>query len=376
MERADVAVVGLGAMGSMAAWRLASRGARVIGFDRYDPPHTMGSSHGQSRIIRSAYYEGPGYVPLVREAFELWRALERESDESLLTMTGALMIGPPDSELVSGSLLSAREWGLEHEVLQAADVHRRFPRYRLRDDEIAVYDIAAGFVRPEKGVAAALGRARALGAKIHTNTAVERVEPGEVHAGGKAWQVDHVITCTGAWNAAGLLPALDMPLEVTRQCMVWFRPRTPSLHTPEAAPVFVHGTTGDAIHAYGFPSVDGETVKIGVSDDDTPQLPDAIDRVVHPADLEPAVRYAGGALPDLDPEPVRSVICLQENSPDRHFVIGTLAPGLTVLGGFSGHGFKFAPVIGDVAADLALDGGTSRPIEQFAPNRLAKVRRT
>jgi len=375
MERADVAVVGLGGMGSMAAWRLASRGARVIGFDSYDPPHTMGSSHGQSRIIRSAYYEGPGYVPLVREAFELWRALERESGESLLTMTGALMIGPPDSELVSGSLLSAREWGLEHEVLQPADVHRRFPRYRLRDDEIAVYDIAAGFVRPEKGVAAALGRARALGAAIHANTAVERVEPGVVHAGGKAWQVNHVITCTGAWNAAGLLPTLDMPLEVTRQCMVWFRPRTPSLHTPEAAPVFVHGTTGDAIHAYGFPSVDGETVKIGVSDDDTPQHPDAIDRVVHPADLEPAVRYAGAALPDLEPEPVRSVICLQENSPDRHFVIGTLAPGLSVLGGFSGHGFKFAPVIGDVAADLALDGGTSRPIEQFAPNRFAKVRR-
>jgi len=374
VERFDVAVVGLGAMGSMAAWRLASRGARVIGFDRYDPPHTMGSSHGQSRIIRSAYYEGPGYVPLVRESFSLWRSLEEESGESILTLTGALMIGPPDSELVSGSLLSAREWGLEHEVLQPADVHRRFPRYRLRDDEIAVYDVAAGFVRPEKGVAAALGRARALGAQIHANTAVEGVEPGAVHAGGKAWHVNQVIVCTGAWNATGLLPALDMPLEVTRQCMVWFRPRTPALHTPQAAPVFVHGTTGDAIHAYGFPSVDGETVKIGVSDDDTPQHPDSIDRVVHPADLEPAVRYAGSALPDLDPEPARSVICLQENSPDRHFVIGTLAPGLTVLGGFSGHGFKFAPVIGDVAADLALDGGTARPIEQFAPTRFAKVR--
>ncbi len=366
---ADVAVVGLGGMGSMAAWRLAARGARVVGFDRYDPPHTMGSSHGQSRIIRSAYYEGPGYVPLVREAFELWRALERESGESILTMTGALMIGPPDSELVSGSLLSAREWGLEHEVLQPADVHRRFPRYRLRDDEIAVYDIAAGFVRPEKAVAAALGRARALGAAIHTNTAVESVEPGAVHAGGKAWRVDHVITCTGAWNATGLLPALDMPLEVTRQCMVWFRPRTPSLHTPEAAPVFVHGTSGDAIHAYGFPSVDAETVKVGVSDDDTPQHPDAIDRVVHPADTDPAVRYVGGALPDLDPEPVRSVICLQENSPDRHFVVGLLEPGITVLAGFSGHGFKFAPVIGDIGADLALVGHTARPIEQFEPHR-------
>lgn len=370
----DVAIVGLGAMGSMTAWRLASRGAKVIGFDRYEPPHTMGSSHGQSRIIRSAYYEGPGYVPLVRESFELWRALERESGESILTMTGALMIGPPDSELVAGSLLSARQWELEHEVLQPADVHRRFPRYRLRDGEIAVYDIAAGFVRPEPAVAAALARARALGAEIHTGVTVDRVEPGLVQIGRKNLRVGHVIACAGAWNATGLLPQLDMPLEVTRQCMVWFRPRTPSLHTPEAAPVFVHGTSGDAIHAYGFPSVDGETVKIGVSGGEA-QHPDAIDHVVHRADMEPAVRYAAVALPDLDPEPVRSVICLQENSPDRHFVIGTLAPGLSVLAGFSGHGFKFASVIGDVAADLALDGGTARPIEQFVPTRFAKARR-
>lgn len=366
MERFDVAVVGLGAMGSMAAWRLAARGASVVGFDRYEPPHTMGSSHGQSRIIRSAYYEGPGYVPLVRESFELWRALERESGEAILTMTGALMIGPPDSELVAGSLLSAREWGLEHEVLTPADVRRRFPRYNLRDDEIAVYDVGAGFVRPEKAVAAALARARQLGAEINTGVAVRDVSS----LGAK-----HVIVCAGAWNAGGLLPALDMNLEVTRQCMVWFRPRTPRLHTPEAAPVFVHGTTGDAIHAYGFPSVDGETVKIGVSGDHGPEDPDAIDRVVHDADIAPAVRYAQSALPDLDPEPARSVICLQENSPDRHFVIGTLEPGLSVLAGFSGHGFKFAPVIGDIGADLALDGGTKRPVEQFAPDRFAKARR-
>lgn len=366
-QQFDVAIVGLGAMGSMAAWRLASRGARVIGFDRFEPPHNMGSSHGQSRIIRSAYYEGPGYVPLVRESFELWRQLERESDESLLTMTGALMIGPPQSELVSGSLLSAREWGLEHEVLQPADVHRRFPRYRLRDDEIAVYDIAAGYVRPEKGVAAALDRARALGAEIHTGMAVEDLDTAR-------WRAKHVIVSAGAWNASGLLPELEMDLEVTRQCMVWFRPRTLELHTSEAAPVFVHGTHGSAIHAYGFPSVDGETVKIGVSGDHGPENPDAIDRVVHDDDLAPAVRYVQSALPDLDPTPVRSVICLQENSPDRHFVIGTLPSSVTVLAGFSGHGFKFAPVIGDVAADLALDGGTKRPIEQFAPNRFARRR--
>jgi len=374
MERFDVAIVGLGAMGSMAAWRLASRGARVIGFDRYDPPHAMGSSHGQSRIIRSAYYEGQGYVPLVREAFGLWRTLEAESGESILTMTGALMIGPPESELVEGSLLSARKWGLSHAELSPADVHKRYPRYRLRDDEIAVYDAVAGFVRPELAVAAALKLARALGAEIHTGEAVDRVERGAVRAGSKTWYSEHVIVCAGAWNATGLLPQLDLHLEVTRQCMVWFRPRTPSLHTPEAAPVFVHGTTGDAIHAYGFPSVDGATVKIGVSSESAPLHPDRIDRTVRPKDLAEAARYVKMALPDLDPTPVKSVVCLQENSPDRHFVVGPLQPGITVLAGFSGHGFKFAPVIGDIAADLALEGHTARPIEQFEPHRFAKAR--
>jgi len=376
MERFDVAIVGLGAMGSMAAWRLASRGARVFGFDRYDPPHSMGSSHGQSRIIRSAYYEGPGYVPLVRESFSLWRSLEEESGESILTMTGALMIGPPDSELVAGSLLSARKWRLQHAELSPADVHKRFPRYRLRDDEIAVYDIAAGFVRPEKAVAAALARARELGAEVHTSTAVEHVQAGVVRAEGRTWQAGHIIVCAGAWNATGLAPGLDMQLEVTRQCMVWFRPRTPALHTPEAAPVFVHGTSGSAIHAYGFPSVDGETVKIGVSSESGPQHPDRIDRTVNKADLDEAALYVKMALPDLDPTPVRSVVCLQENSPDRHFVVGPLSPGITILAGFSGHGFKFAPVIGDIAADLALEGRTQRPIEEFAPHRFAKAGRT
>ena len=369
----DAAVIGLGAMGSMAAWRLASRGARVVGFDRYEPPHTFGSSHGQSRIIRSAYHEGPGYVPLVREAFELWRELERESDVSILTMTGALMIGPPASEVVSGSLLSAREWGLEHEMLRPADVQARFPRYHLRDDEMAVYDVAAGFVRPEAAVGAALNRAKALGAEIHTGSAVDGVEAGVVHVAGKTFRARHVIVCAGAWNS-NVVPQLDMPMEVTRQCMVWFRPRTPSLHTPEAAPVFVHGTHDEAMHAYGFPSVDGETVKIGVSGDGSPRHPDEIDRVVHPEDVEPAVRYVQSVLPDLDPEPVRSVICLQENSPDRHFVIGTLEPGLSVLAGFSGHGFKFASIIGDIGADLALNRGTARPIEQFDPQRFAAMR--
>ena len=377
---ADVLVVGLGAMGSMALWRLARRGARVVGFDRFEPPHALGSSHGESRIIRTAYYEGPGYVPLVREAFGLWRELEAESGDTILTMTGALMIGSPSSDVVAGALASAKEHGLEHEVLDGTQVGRRFARHRLVDDEVAVYEEAAGFVRPEAGIAAALGRARALGAGIVTGLPVEHVEPKaggvQVRAAGRTWQGRHAVVCAGAWNSAGLVDGLDMKLEVTRQCMVWFRPRTPALHSPEAAPVFVHDIGGSpALFGYGFPSVDGETVKVGVSARTAPQNPDTIDRAINKADLDTAAGYVRTALPDLDPTPVRAVVCLQENSPDRHFVVGAVAPGITVLAGFSGHGFKFAPVIGDIAADLALEGTTSRSIEPFSPQRFAhKVR--
>jgi sarcosine oxidase len=373
---ADVLVVGLGAMGSMALWRLARRGARVVGFDRFEPPHALGSSHGESRIIRTAYYEGPGYVPLVREAFGLWRELEAESGDTILTMTGALMIGSPSSDVVAGALASAKEHGLEHEVLDGTQVGRRFARHRLVDDEVAVYEEAAGFVRPEAGIAAALGRARALGAGIVTGLPVEHVEPiaggVQVRAAGRTWRGRHAVVCAGAWNSAGLVDGLDMKLEVTRQCMVWFRPRTPALHSPEAAPVFVHDIGGSpALFGYGFPSVDGETVKVGVSARTAPQDPEAIDRDIHAADLDAAADYVRSALPDLEPTPVRAVVCLQENSPDRHFVIGAVAPGVTVLAGFSGHGFKFAPVIGDIAADLALQGTTSRSIAPFSPQRFA-----
>jgi sarcosine oxidase len=373
---ADVLVVGLGAMGSMALWRLARRGASAVGFDRFEPPHALGSSHGESRIIRTAYYEGPGYVPLVREAFDLWRELEGESDVSILTMTGALMIGSPSSDVVAGALASAKEHGLDHEVLDAARVSHRFGRHRLLDHEVAVYEPAAGFVRPEAGIAAALGRARALGARTFTGQVVERVEPTpggvQVRASGRTWRARHAIVCAGAWNSAGLVDGLDVSLEVTRQCMVWFRPRTPALHTPDRAPVFVHDIAGSpALFGYGFPSVDGETVKIGVAAQTAPQDPDTIDRAIHQADLDAASDYVRTALPDLDPTPVNAVVCLQENSPDRQFVIGAVAPGVTVLAGFSGHGFKFAPVIGDIGADLALKGTTPRSIGPFSPQRFA-----
>jgi sarcosine oxidase len=373
---ADVIVVGLGAMGSMAAWRLAARGARVLGFDRFQPPHAWGSSHGETRIIRSAYYEAPEYVPLVVRAFELWRALEAESETALLTMTGALSIGRPDAEEFAGALRSAREHGLAHEVLEPGQVAQRFPRHRLRPDELALVESAAGFLRPERAVGAALGRAGALGARLQLGVEAVRVDPGgaavSVAAGGRVWRAPRAVVALGAWNQKGILPGFGVPLTVTRQSMLWFRAATPAVHSADLAPVFVQHVGAPLVpFAYGFPSIDGSTVKVGVAREGPGIDPDTVDRDPTPADARDAVEYVRGALPDLEPEPVRVTVCLQENSPDRHFLVGPLPdePSVTVLAGFSGHGFKFASVLGEAAADFALRGGTDLPVAHLSPER-------
>jgi sarcosine oxidase len=373
---ADVIVVGLGAMGSMAAWRLAARGVRVLGFDRFQPPHTWGSSHGETRIIRSAYYEAPDYVPLVGRAFELWRDLEAESRSELLTMTGALSIGPPDAEEFAGALRSAQEHGLAHEVLEPRQVAERFPRHHLGAEELALIESAAGFLRPERAVEAALGRAAARGATLNLGVEALRVDPGatavSVEAGGRVWRAPRAVVALGAWNQKGILPGIGVPLTVTRQSMVWFRAATPAIHSADLAPVFVqHIGTPAVSFAYGFPSIDGATVKVGVAREGPAIDPDTVDRQPTAADAQDAMDYVRRSLPDLDPEPVRVTVCLQENSADRHFLVGLLPgePSVTVLAGFSGHGFKFASALGEAAADFALRGGTDLPVAHLSPER-------
>jgi sarcosine oxidase len=373
--QADVAVIGVGAMGSMALWRLAARGARVVGFERSEPGHDRGSSHGESRIIRTAYYEGPQYVPLVQDAFILWRRLERESGTSLLTMTGALMIGRPDGGLVSGTLSSVREHGLAHELLDVGQMRERYPQHRLVSGEVAVYEEAAGFLRPEEAIRAAVRRAESLGATVLRRTPVEKVETGtqgvRVTAGGWTYQVGHAVVSVGAW-LGGFLPELQVPLTVERQVVGWFPLRAPELYSPQRCPVFMHETeTGR--YRYGFPSLDGATVKMAVHHEGTTTSPDEVDRTARPEDLAPVQSFVREWLVGVEPVAVRSQVCLYTNTPDAHFVVGSLpgVPALTVLGGFSGHGFKFAPVMGDVAADLALQGRTDYPIELFEPRRFS-----
>ncbi|HEY7199865.1 MAG TPA: N-methyl-L-tryptophan oxidase [Candidatus Dormibacteraeota bacterium] len=374
MRQADVLVLGTGTMGSMALWRLARRGASVIGIERFAPGHDLGSGHGESRMIRTAYFEGPEYVPLVRAAFPLWRELEAETGADLLTMTGALMIGRADGELVSGALRSAREHGLACALLGSDEAAERFPQHRLAAGQVALWEEAAGVLRPERAIAAAAERAVALGAELLTGVRAEavEVEAGSVavRAGGRTHRARHLVVCAGPW-LGGLLPGLGLPLAVERQVMSWFPARDPAEFAPERFPAFIREREGP--FGYGLPSTDNATVKVAFHHGGAAADPDGVDREVTAAELEPVAAFVAETLPGLVPRPARAVVCLYTNTPDEHFVVGPAPgmPGVTVLGGFSGHGFKFAPVLGEVAADLALDAGTDYAIGGFSPSRFA-----
>lgn len=368
-----VAVVGLGAMGSAALWRLAVRGASVVGFEQYFAGHSLGSSHGESRIIRQAYFEDPAYVPLVLEAYGLWHDLERESGRRLLVPTGGLMVGGAQSQVVSGALRSALEHGLRHTVLERDALRRRFPQFSVPEDAVGVYEPDAGALLPELSVQTQVDAARAAGAEVRLGMRVLRVEQMsdgvrvETDAGGVT--VDRAVIAGGAWNK-GLITGLDLPLSVERQVVACFQPNDVAPFTPGAFPVFLlERPSGEQY--YGFPSLDGRTVKVARHHDGAASDVHTIDRVVHDDDLAVIRSLAGETFPGLGGSIVNASVCMYTNTPDRHFAIG-VHPGMdriVVLAGFSGHGFKFAPAVGDVAADLALDGTSRRNLRLFDPGR-------
>jgi sarcosine oxidase len=376
----DLVVVGLGAMGSATLWRAASRGVRALGIDRFDPPHDRGSTHGESRIIRTAYFEDPAYLPLLREAFPLLRALERESGEELLTMTGAAMIGAAASEVVAGALRTAQMHDLPHEVLDAEQAAQRFPQFRLRDDDIVFHERDAGLLRPEACVAAALRSTTHHGAVVRTGTTVHSIEP---HGDGVRIRTDdndtitarRAVICAGPWTAA-LLPQFPVPLWVERQVNAWFNVADRELYSTTRCPVFIREMQGGH-HLYGAPGLDGATIKLAVHHEGARVAdPDNPSRTITDDDTAPLSDHAAHWLHAVDPHPVRAITCLYTNTPDQHFVIDTLpdAPQITVISACSGHGFKFAAVIGDIAVDLAVGGGTQRPIGAFSLRRFQPAR--
>jgi sarcosine oxidase len=369
----DVVVVGLGGMGSATVRQLAARGVRVLGLERFTPAHDRGSSHGGSRVIRQSYFEDPAYVPLLLRAYELWEEAEKDASVDLLTLTGGLYLGPPESTTFAGSLAAAREWDLPHEVLDAAAVRTRFPTFTPAADEVAVYEERAGFVRPEATVAAHLDLAARDGADLRFGQQVlgftETADGVQVRTADGTYSAGHLVVSPGAW-APGLLADLDLPLRVERQVQYWFAP--PGGVEPYVGnPVYVSEQAGGA-QIYGFPAVDGPGggVKAAFFRRGRDSDPDALDRVVTDDEVDEMRSRLAATLPGLAGPVLRTVPCMYTTTPDEHFVIRRHGH-VTIGCGFSGHGFKFVPVIGEILADLATTGATAHPIALFDPRRFA-----
>jgi sarcosine oxidase len=358
--RADVAIVGLGAMGALSAWRLAARGARVIGFEQFRPGHDRGSSHGETRIFRTAYFESPEYVPLLQGAHQLWRQLEQEAGAQLLTLTGGLAIGRPDGELVAGVLASARENQLPHRLLDSTEMTRLYPQHRLDAGDVAVLDEQAGFLRPERSIAAAASRAEALGARLLAETRVTSIATSsggvEIETSRGRYKAERALVTAGPWTSK-LLPRLGLPLRVERQMMAWMAVEDPALFAPQRFPIFIREVAGGRFR-YGFPCLDGRSIKIAVHHEGADADPDSVDREVGDADLLPIRDFAREFLHGVTGEVVNARVCVYTNTPDERFVATSPAgmPGVTVLSACSGHGFKFAAVMGELMAELILDG--------------------
>ncbi|MHB1938926.1 MAG: N-methyl-L-tryptophan oxidase [Acidobacteriaceae bacterium] len=381
MERkVDGIVVGLGGMGASTAYQLAARGAKIVGFDQYGPAHDRGSSHGGSRIVRQAYYEHPSYVPLLLRAYELWRQLEQDSgDNNLLQITGGIYLGKPDSSTVTGSLDSAKQYNLPHELLDAPEIARRFPVFRPRADEVAIWERNAGFVRPERAVRAFLQEATRQGAELHfdepvSKWAVTATGTVRVTTSRGVYESATLILAPGAW-APEMFHDIKLPLVVQRHVMAWFNPiggTRPFM--PDRFPIYLWENGPDCIF-YGFPAIDGQQggAKVAMHTGGDTCTPQFIDREIHQKDERELREQIASRLPLLNGPLLAASTCMYTMTPDRHFVVGLHPryPQVAIACGFSGHGFKFATVIGEVLADLALAGETAHPIEFLSPQRFS-----
>jgi sarcosine oxidase len=375
----DVIVAGLGGMGSSAAYHLAGRGKRVLGLERFDPAHDRGSSHGQSRIIRQAYFEDPAYVPLLLRAYELWGRLEQETGEDLMTLSGGLMIGPPDSRTFTGSMASADEYGIPYEVFDAPELKRRYPVFEPTPGTVALFEEKAGFVRPEASVKAHLDRAASMGADLRFGEEILAWEPTasgvSVETASGGYEAERLVISAGAW-APKLLADLGLPLEVTRQILFWFDPVggvEPFLS--DRFPIFIWEPE-DGNSFYSIPAHDGPGGGVKVAffrADGRPADPETIDREVHDEEVEFIKSYLARFVPALDGDLLYAKTCMYTNTPDEHFVVSEHPdyPQVAIAAGFSGHGYKFCSVVGEILADLATEDETSHPIDLFSPARLA-----
>ena len=378
----DVIVLGLGAMGSTTAYQLASRGQRVLGLEQYLPAHDQGSSHGQSRIIRLAYLEDPGYVPLLLRAYELWEQIERDTQERLLTITGGLMIGQAGSRVFGGSVRSATQHNLEYEIIDAAEIHRRFPQFTPGPGVQALYEAKGGVLYPEASILAHLRRASELGAELHYEEPViswEAAPSGDrvrVTTARGSYEADRLVISAGVW-ASDLLGDLHLPLQAQRNILYWFEPAsdiTPFM--PDRCPIYIWQGE-DGMSFYGFPALPGPPngVKVAFHNFGPIVTPETIDRQVHASEVERIRDWMAERLPALAQGTfVEARTCMYTLTPDQHFILDLHPhhPQVIIGSPCSGHGFKFTSAMGEILADLAIDGTTRHPIDMFRVDRFMR----
>jgi sarcosine oxidase len=371
----DTIVVGIGGMGSAALAHLAKRGQRVLGIERFGVPHDRGSSHGITRIIRLAYFEHPAYVPLLRRAYALWRELSEESGRRLLTITGSLDIDVPGGALYEGSLAACALHRLAHEDLSAEEIGRRFPGYCLPDPIRGVLQPDGGYVMSEEAIVAHAEVARRYGASLHLWESVQAWEPKgsgvRVTTDRGTYDARRLVLTAGSWSGT-LVPELREVAVPERQVIAWFDPIEPALYAPARFPVFnmrVPEGTFYGIPIEGIPGLKiGRWHHLGEVVD-----PDALDRSTGARDESVLRECVARYFPQANGPVLSMAACMFTNTPDEHFIIDRhpTVPRVIVAAGFSGHGYKFCSVVGEIIADLAERGETGQDISMFRLDRFA-----
>jgi sarcosine oxidase len=383
----DTIVCGLGAMGSAAVYQLAKRGNKVLGLDQFSPPHGSGSSHGESRIIRQAIGEGEEYVPLVLRSYELWRDIENETGKKLLTITGGMTLESQNSEAVmhgrrdflDQAIRCAQKFDIRHEILDTADIRKRYPQFAVTDER-AYFEYETGFLRPELCIEAQLHLARKRGAVVQTNETVVAIESrGDsgvtVKTSRGAYSAEKVIVSAGPWIARFLPPAYADLFKVSRQVMYWFdiREDCHSTFAPPAFPIFIWiFAKGDEFGFYGFPTLDGKTIKIATEQFTATTNPDHVQHAVSMEEEQSMYKdYVQGRLPGISDRCAAAASCLYTVTPDSNFVIDVHPDNdrIIIASPCSGHGFKHSAAIGETLAEQVIDGKSQIDISSFSMKR-------
>ena len=375
MTSKSVAVIGVGTIGSMTLWQLAKRGINAVGFEQFGIANDRSAAGGESRMFRTAYMEGPEYVPLLKQSRAQWEALEAETGYDLLTLNGGLMIGPKGSKRMKNVIQSVHDFDIDHELLDAEQASIRYPQHKYNPDDIILLDNEAGYIRPELAVFAAAERAEELGAVIHSHTKVENIEElngaVKVVANGETYEFDQVIVTAGPWTTR-MFPELEQNLKPRKIVMTWYPTDKLSNYKPDAFPVF--GRMSEEIQFFGIPTLEGTMVKIGSVDTFGEVDPDHIQRDIELSELSKINGAVRKFFPELRSDPMRISVHMDGYTTDEHAVVGIVPKHerTFIMGGYSGHGFKLAPVMGQIGADLIEAGKTKFDISHLKPTRFMK----